>query len=130
MMLNIRIRRARNSKGFSQADLARQLNVNRSAVANWECAVRMPSSGRLQQLAIVTEVSFEWLATGRGVPSLRDDWIPAADAQLVEDPDELRLLRAYRACMPSDRRNLLKVLAAHSPTARRMLSGNIAIKVP
>lgn len=130
MMLNIRIRRARHSKGFSQADLARQLNVNRSAVANWECAAKVPSSARLQQLAIVTEVSYEWLATGRGTPSLHEDWIPAADMEIVEDPDEIRILHAYRECTPADRRNLLQALASRSSAARRILSEALVLHVP
>jgi hypothetical protein len=68
-------------------------------VANWESASGvLPATERLQHLAHVTGMAFEWLATGRGSiqfqPSLDD--IPAADVEIVEDPVELRLLRAFR----------------------------------
>ena len=49
---------------------------------------------------MVTGVQFEWLATGRGKMSLSPDTaldsVAAADALLVDDPLELRLLRAFR----------------------------------
>lgn len=61
MELAIRIRRARTRKQYSQLELASLLNVGRSAVANWECGAKIPSSLRLQHIAMVTDVSFEWL---------------------------------------------------------------------
>lgn len=95
-----RIRVARQRAGMSQKDLTARLGVSRGAVANWESASGvLPATERLQHIAHVTGMTFEWLATGRGTiqykPSLDD--IPAADLEIVEDPMELRLLRAFRA---------------------------------
>jgi transcriptional regulator with XRE-family HTH domain len=95
-----RIRVARQRAGMSQKDLAARLGVSRGAVANWESASGvLPATERLQHIAHVTGMTFVWLATGRGTiqykPSLDD--IPAADLEIVEDPMELRLLRALRA---------------------------------
>lgn len=111
----MRIRKARKSKGLSQAGLAKKLGVNRSAVANWECAASMPCSARLERLAIATDVSFEWLATGRGKPSLVEEWVPAVDAQIVDDPDEVRLLLAYRSFSAAEQRALFKFMALRFP---------------
>lgn len=53
----------------------------------------------LRQLAEVTGVQFEWLATGRGGMALlmdARDAVAAADALLIEDDLEMRLIRAFR----------------------------------
>jgi transcriptional regulator with XRE-family HTH domain len=98
--LAARIRKARQGTGLSQQQLAELLGISRGAVANWESANGvLPASERLQRIALATKVSFEWLATGRGTQpytlSLED--ISAGDMEIVEDPMELRLLRAFRA---------------------------------
>ena len=123
-MLNTRIRKARIAKGLSQTELAKKLRINRSAVANWECGASKPRSAHLQQFALLTDVSFEWLATGRGSPSLREEWIPAAAAEIVDDPHEIQLLQAYRTCATADRRSLIRSLARRSPEARQILAGH------
>lgn len=62
-----RIRRARSIAGMTQARLASLTNVNRSAVAQWEGGSgTSPSTTHLAQVAVATDVCFEWLATGRG----------------------------------------------------------------
>jgi transcriptional regulator with XRE-family HTH domain len=98
--LAARIRKARQGTGLSQQQLAGLLGISRGAVANWESASGvLPASERLQRIALATKVSFEWLATGRGTPpyTLALEDIPAGDMEIVEDPMELRLLRAFRA---------------------------------
>ena len=61
-----RIAFARKRMGPSQAQLASALGVSRGACGQWEQGVSTPSVAHLIELAKVTEVSFEWLATGRG----------------------------------------------------------------
>ncbi|WP_421568016.1 helix-turn-helix domain-containing protein [Stenotrophomonas sp. PD6] len=62
-----RIRRARLTAGLSQSQLALEAGVRRSAVAQWEReGGTFPSVQHLACVAIVTQVYFEWLATGRG----------------------------------------------------------------
>jgi transcriptional regulator with XRE-family HTH domain len=62
-----RIRRARRAASLSQSELARILDINRSAVAQWErvggCS---PTAANLSKVAVATQTQFEWLATGRG----------------------------------------------------------------
>ena len=113
MELPIRIRIARQRARMSQEMLAGQLGVTRGAVANWECPTGvMPATSRLERLARVTRVRFEWLATGRGPLAWEQelDDIPAADAELVDDPVERRLLQAFR-CGGRETRRLLLGLA-------------------
>jgi len=118
MKLNARIRHARRCANLSQAELATLVAVGRSAVANWECAGdTSPSTERLAKIALSTDVSFEWLATGRGDPALHQlDLIPAVDALLVDDPAERRLVEAYRSCTAAVRQVLSQFM--ESQTAR------------
>ena len=91
------------------------------AVANWECPTgAMPASSRLELLALVTRVCFEWLATGRGPVGYRDgaDAVPAADADQVHGQDERRLLMAFRLGGRQTQRLLLTLVEARFPAAR------------
>lgn len=122
MKLSMRIRIARQRVRMSQEALAAQLGVTRGAVANWECAMgAMPASARLQRLAQVTGVNFEWLATGRGAvayPDVHHD-VPAVDAELVHDPEERQLLAAFRAGNRQLRRMLLGLAEINLGPAER-----------
>lgn len=65
--LTTRIRQARRRVAYSQAELAVQVGVNRSAVAQWERpGGSTPTSSNLSKIAVITSVHYEWLATGRG----------------------------------------------------------------
>ncbi|TWI10339.1 helix-turn-helix transcriptional regulator [Aerolutibacter ruishenii] len=96
-----RIRLARRHAGLSQAALGAVVGVQRSAVSHWEATDgKHPSVNHLRAIALATGVQFEWLATGRGLmrPSAEAalDAIAAVDALLVDDPIEVRLIRAFR----------------------------------
>lgn len=125
MRMGSRVRKARATKGYSQAELAERLKITRSAVANWESGAKLPSSAHLQALAMATEVSFEWLATGRGSPALMQDWTPAAEAEFVDEPDERKLLNAYRSSTRAARKRILEFVASTSPMARRIIAGDL-----
>jgi transcriptional regulator with XRE-family HTH domain len=117
MQLSTRIRLARRRAHLSQEALARELGISRGAVANWECSLgALPATSRLERLARITSVNFEWLATGRGsigyVPV--DEDVPAVEAEFVHDPTERRLLAAFRACGTHTRKMLLKLADAQA----------------
>ncbi|WP_162457164.1 helix-turn-helix transcriptional regulator [Pseudoxanthomonas kalamensis] len=110
-----RIRLARRTAGMSQQQLAREIGVQRSAVSHWESAQGgNPSLSHLREVAVVTHTQFEWLATGRGSMSLpREtalDSVAAAQALLVEDPLEFRLVSAFRDAPLQARMALLEVM--------------------
>lgn len=109
-----RIRLARRHAGMSQLQLADAVQVQRSAVSHWESSQpKNPSVPHLSEIARVTGVQFEWLATGRGGMTLRDDVrlasVPTADALLVDEPIELRLLRAFRGAPGPSRVALVEI---------------------
>lgn len=108
-----RIRIARRGAGLSQAQLALELGVQRSAVSHWEAQRGKPSVNHLRQLALLSGVQFEWLATGRGamMPSGDEllDSVATVDALLVDDPQERRLLAAFRDAPVHSRVPLLEL---------------------
>lgn len=110
-----RIRLARRAAGMSQNQLAQAVGVQRSAVSHWEAPLgKNPSVSHLREIALVAGTQFEWLATGRGeMPLSKDmqlDSIATADALLVEDPLEFRLVEAFRAAPLRSRLSLLEVM--------------------
>ncbi|MFT4045060.1 MAG: helix-turn-helix domain-containing protein [Solimonas sp.] len=121
--LSQRVREARKSVELSQEALALELNVSRSAVAQWEMEDgTSPSVENLIALARRTGTSFEYLATGRGdrfhskpIPAIteeRSTYSPLTDQQL-------RLLKLFDALSPRQRSGLLDLLAfAEGPRKR------------
>ena len=110
-----RIRLARRAAGMSQNQLAQAVGVQRSAVSHWEAPLgKNPSVSHLRGIALVAGTQFEWLATGRGeMPLSKDmqlDSIATAEALLIEDPLEFRLVEAFRAAPLRTRLSLLEVM--------------------
>lgn len=66
MSIAQRILVARKAKGWSQANLAEQLEVSRASCSQWERGATSPSVEHLSKLALLLDIQFEWLATGRG----------------------------------------------------------------
>jgi transcriptional regulator with XRE-family HTH domain len=131
-----RIRLARRTAGLSQNQLALSVGVQRSAVSHWEAPNgKNPSVSHLRQVALVTGLQFEWLATGRGDMSLSKDAqldsIATAEALLVEDPLEFRLLHAFRDAPLRARLSLLEVMEslASQRTGRSRTQRSAAISL-
>jgi transcriptional regulator with XRE-family HTH domain len=101
--IGTRIRATRRERGLTQDDLADQVGVSRSAVAQWETGRTGQVTGNLSRIADALEVNVEYLMHG-------DDKRAAGE---VRQGDELALLRLYRECDPEDRQILLR-------TARRL----------
>jgi transcriptional regulator with XRE-family HTH domain len=103
--LSSRIRHARRLSGLTQASLAKAVNVGPSAVAQWELPHgTSPTIEHLAQIAIVSSVAFEWLATGRGAVALATLETPVVDtSSFAMDHVEERLLVAFRR-VPSRKR--------------------------
>ena len=85
-----RIRRARIGARMTQTELAGAVGVRRSAVAQWESIDgTTPSTEHLSEIAVKTNVNFEWLATGRGPSQL--DQVAMVEAAIVADIAENEL---------------------------------------
>ena len=102
-----RIRRARLTAGLSQMQLALHCGVRRSAVAQWERdGGTVPSVQHLSQIAIVTQVHFEWLATGRGPGRPEDGELVAPESVAIDparSPQENAILSLLRRLPPRKR---------------------------
>ncbi len=123
-----RIRMARKHGAISQASLAQQVGVHRSAVSHWESTKpKRPNIGHLLAIAVATGVQFEWLATGRGTmllsaaAAVRDP----GNGIVVEDAQELDLLRAFRD-VPLQSRPVLVELAHQ--LSRQRANRNTVVK--
>jgi transcriptional regulator with XRE-family HTH domain len=108
-----RIREARRSAGLSQAALATAVGVGRSAVAQWERPEgSRPTSTNLATLSVITEVNFDWLATGRGARRLASE--PTVPALLLKFSAqcglEERLLAAFRRLRSREQVALLALM--------------------
>lgn len=57
----LRIRKMRERKGLSQAELAQRLNVSQSAVTQWETGTRLPATKNLIEIAKVLECTIDEL---------------------------------------------------------------------
>lgn len=110
--LCVRVRRARNLCRVSQAELARRIGVQRSAVTQWEHpGGTLPSVEHMLRLAQETGVRFEWLATGRGSVRDEDDAAPAVIIEdYARDEHESRALEILRRLSPKKRRMAMDIL--------------------
>lgn len=116
-----RIKQSRKAAGLSQAAVALQLGVDRSAVAQWERNnAASPTVGHLAQIALATGVSFEWLATGRGARVIggEGEEPPAFVMDYVaQSESEERLLVAFRSLSALDQMPVVEMLEAQGRMA-------------
>ena len=117
-----RVREARKLIGISQEELAADLGVSRSAVAQWEMTRgTAPTVENLIALARRTGMTFEYLSTGRGhkihgKPILTVAEEPSAYADLSKQ--QQRLLALFDALSTKQRSGLLEFLESLSAAAR------------
>ena len=109
MNLTTRILRSRKDKKLSQQALAGLIGVSRSALAQWETEMSSPSLGNLRKMAEVLDVSFEWLATGRGNQFLATSTDTVDDNQV--DDEIIRNLTAMNVKKKRAILNIMKAMA-------------------
>ena len=113
-----RIKQARKDAGLSQGALAERLGVDRSAVAQWERqTAASPTVSNLAKIALVTGVSFEWLATGRGARVIGGEGNepPAFVMDYIAQSEyEERMLIAFRSLTALQQVPVLALLEARS----------------
>ncbi len=106
-----RIRRARLAAKLSQQQLAIQVGVKRSAVAQWEQpAGTSPSIVHLATIAITTGMSFEWLATGRGQSRRESEEFAAMTEDFAHSELESKVLDLLRRLSPRRQKMAFELL--------------------
>jgi transcriptional regulator with XRE-family HTH domain len=115
--LGARIRMALQRKGWSGRQLARQLGVAPRAVMSWIHDTNRPSLDRLPVLCATLGVSLEWLLTGRGPMTARDNRDLKLIAELIceMDPDSYHELMAVVYRLRDRLRDRLKNSYAGGP---------------
>jgi transcriptional regulator with XRE-family HTH domain len=110
-----RIRRARTVRKLTQTQLATRIGVCRSAVAQWEqLKGTTPNVVHLTRIAETLEVSFEWLATGRGRLQLDADYESGerTPSDFARDELEERILLASRQLNARKRKAITALMEA------------------
>lgn len=80
-MLSEKLYKLRKNSGFSQEQLAEQLNVSRQAISKWESGTAVPESEKLVAISNYFSVSVDYL--------LKDDEevkMKASDSEIEEKP--------------------------------------------
>ena len=89
-----RIKALREARGWTQAELARRMNITRNGVNSWEQGLSMPSPACLVDLSKVFSVSTDYLL---GVERLETVTVTGLDekdvAMLAQLADRLRETR-------------------------------------
>lgn len=90
-MIAATIRALRQSRGWTQAELARRLGVTRNGVNSWEQGLSVPSTACLTDLARVFSVSTDYLLGLEQLERIDVTGLDAHDvAVLAELADRLR----------------------------------------
>lgn len=113
LSISTRIRRARALATLTQADLARRLGIQRSAVTQWERdGGTTPNVAHLAQVATETGVRFEWLATGRGAcrPSEGEFDVALIVDDYARDHLETRVLEGLRRVPNRKRESVVRIV--------------------
>lgn len=95
-MLGNKIKELRKSRGLSQIEFAKQLNVATGTVGNWEVDTRQPDYATLIRIADFFNVSVDYLLSREdyyGNPYRKEEnAVPAAPASSLEE----NFIREYR----------------------------------
>ena len=90
-MTSERIKALREARGWTQAELARRLNITRNGVNSWEQGLSMPSPACLVDLAKLFSVSTDYLLGVERLESVNVTGLKEEDiALLAQLADRLR----------------------------------------
>lgn len=103
--IGARLRRLRMQRRLKQVDAAEAIGISRSYLSGIETGGDVPGRATLLAFARYYETSLDYLESGR--PPLPGNPLTG---ELVEDPDELSLLRFWRALTPEQREVAARLL--------------------
>ena len=89
-----RIKALREARGWTQAELARRINITRNGVNSWEQGLSMPSPACLVDLSKVFSVSMDYLLGVERLETVNVTGLDEKDvAMLAQLADRLRETR-------------------------------------
>ncbi|MBS2040911.1 helix-turn-helix transcriptional regulator [bacterium] len=89
-----RLRQARRERGWSQAELADNLQVHRGTLIRWESNLSAPTPDQEQSLAQIFGRPREWFHNEP--PAARESLLPVEDALSLEEKVDVLLRRVGR----------------------------------
>ena len=85
------IKQLREAQGWTQAELARRLNISRNGVNTWEQGLSMPSPHFLVELAKIFSVSTDFLLGVESLHTINVSDLSVKDVAMLTDlADRLR----------------------------------------
>lgn len=85
------IKQLREARGWTQAELARRLNISRNGVNTWEQGLSMPSPHFLVELAKIFSVSTDFLLGVESLHTINVSDLSIKDVAMLTDiADRLR----------------------------------------
>lgn len=78
-----RIKQLREEKGYTQAELAKQLGITRSSVNAWEMGISVPSTQYVVELASIFKVSTDYLLGVDTTATIAINGLTDTDIQLI-----------------------------------------------
>lgn len=85
------IKQLREARGWTQAELARKLNISRNGVNTWEQGLSMPSPHFLVELAKIFSVSTDFLLGVESLHTINVSDLSIKDVAMLTDlADRLR----------------------------------------
>ena len=82
-MVADRIKYLRESRNFTQTELAKQLGITRSSVNAWEMGISVPSTQYIVELAAIFKVSTDYLLGVNETTTINVSGLTDADIELV-----------------------------------------------
>lgn len=102
----IRLKQARKNKRLTQNEVADQLGIDFTTVSKYENDKSQPDNETLREIAVLYDVSLDWLITGQTAPQMAanriwvngqpDELTDAEALYLLESLEMYRLLQAKR----------------------------------
>lgn len=120
--LAARIRRARESRGMQQKELAERLQVPPSTIYKYEKKGVRPNGERMGQIAVALGVTATWLATGIGDPA------PDIDEVDIAEPFDAATAVMSRMWRMLAADGMISALRAHTMTGPDM-DGLVHVKL-
>ena len=82
-MIADRIKALRESRGLTQSELARMLNVSRSSINAWEIGISAPSTSHLKELSDIFKVSSDHILEIKTTAAINAEGLTDEDIEMV-----------------------------------------------